>query len=123
MNVHHTKTRILGSVLACAGTLGLVLTANAGDVKPRDAVPKHDDVVVRFADLNLNTNEGARVLYARLSVAAERACGDEPSSRELGARSYFQACYDRTLQKAVDKVSSPGVQALHAVRKDGAKVG
>jgi UrcA family protein len=120
--MNNVKTGMLGSMIAFAGTFGLALTANAGDAGP-DASPRYDDVVVRYADLNLNSVEGAKVLYARLSEAAERACGQEPSWRELKAMREYRACYDRTLQKAVDKVSNAGVQALHDVRKDGAKVG
>lgn len=122
MNAHNTKTRILGTMIAIAGTFGLALAAHAGDARTADA-PKHADVVVRYSDLNLNSNDGARVLYARLSAAADEACGREPSARELKARMQYKACYDRTLEKAVGKVGNPGVQALHAVHRDGAKVG
>lgn len=122
MNAHHAKTRILGTLLACAGTFGLALAAHAGDASAASDA-RHDDVVVRFSDLNLDSDAGARVLYARLSSAAQRACGDEPAPRELKARAHYRACYDRTLEKAVGKVGNPGVQALHATRKDGAQVG
>jgi UrcA family protein len=121
MNVHNTKTRLLGSMVAFAGTFGLALAAQAGDVAP--AAPKHDDVVVRYADLNLNSEAGVRVLYARLSDAAARACGDEPIGLDLKARAQYEECFDRTLEKAVGKVGNPDVQALHRVRKEGARVG
>jgi UrcA family protein len=121
MNRHDLRTRVIGSVVAFAGTLGLALAAQAGEPGTAPA-EKHDDVVVRYADLDLTSAEGAKALYARLSSAAERACGKAPNSRELKARSQYKACFDRTLEKAVGKVGNPSVQALHAVR-DGAKVG
>src|SRR5687768_7294438 len=121
MNVKTTKLRILGSMLACAGTLGLAAAAQAGE--PATARPaKHDDVVVRYADLNMATADGARMLYTRLSSAAKRACGGTPMTVSLDARAYFDSCYDRTLNHAVDKVGSQQVQMLHARRSD-AKVG
>lgn len=122
MNAHYSKTRILGTMIAIAGTFGLAVVAHAGDDRTADA-PKHADVVVRYSDLNLNSTEGSRVLYARLSAAAERACGNDPNTRELATRMEYKACYERTLEKAVGKVANPGVQALHAVRKEGSKVG
>lgn len=122
MNVHNARARILGSIAACAGTLGLALAAHAGDVNTATAA-KHDDVVVRFADLNLNSDDGAKALYARLSAAAGRACGGEPATRDFKARREYRACYDRALEKAVHKVGHAGVQALHAVRTEASAVG
>jgi UrcA family protein len=122
MNVHNTKTRILGTMIAIAGTFGLAVVAHAGDARTADA-PKYADVIVRYSDLNLNSVEGAKVLYARLSSAAGRACGQEPDLREINARMRYKACFDHKLEKAVGKVSNPGVQALHAVHKEGSKVG
>lgn len=122
MNAHHIKIRILGTMVALAGSFGLALVAHAGDARTAGAA-KYDDVVVRYSDLNLNSTEGARVLYARLSAAADQACGRAPDGRELRASLQYKACFDRTLEKAVGKVGNPGVQALHAERKDGAKVG
>lgn len=117
MNAHSLKTVILGSTIAVAGASGLA--AHAGEV----ASARHADVVVRYADLDLNSSEGAKTLYARLSAAAERACGNESGARDLGARLQYQACVERALEKAVGKVGNAGVQAVHAVRKGPAAVG
>ena len=119
MQAHIVKTGILGSMVAFAGTFGLALAAHAGDV----TTAKHADVVVRYADLDLDSPEGAEALYSRLSAAAARACGNEPDARELKARAQYEACYERTLEKALRKVGNAGVQAVHAVRKGTAKVG
>lgn len=121
MNVQKTKLRIFGSMIAGAGTFGLALAVQAGE--PATAPPaKHEDVVVRYADLNLNSADGAKTLYARLSWAAKRACGGTPMSPALDGKAYFDACYDRTLDHAVDKVDSQQVRVLHASRA-AAKVG
>ena len=50
---------------------------------------------------------------ARLSAAAERACGREPDSRDLRRRMQYRSCYDDALNRAVDKIGSRELQALH----------
>ena len=114
MNTNHTKSRIVGQLVAFAGTFGVALAAQAGE--PR--ADRYADVVVSYADLNLATAAGARTLYARLSNAAERACGSFPTSPALEQRLQYKACYERTLNKAVEKVESQQVRALHAAHKD-----
>lgn len=119
MDVATKMSPIPGSLIAFAGTFGLALAAHAGDTAP---APKRDDVVVRYADLNLTTVEGARTLYARLSSAAERACGNAPKTPALERQMQYKACYDGTLTRAVEKIGSQHVRSLHAARTDS-KVG
>ena len=122
MNASQAKTGILGTLFALAGTFGLALGAQAGEVRSATA-PKHDDVVVHFGDVNLDSRQGASVLYARLDSAAKRACGRAPDLRELKAWQDYKACHSATLDRAVGKLGHAGVQALHTVRKDGSRVG
>jgi UrcA family protein len=119
MNSHTMKSSLVGAMVACAGTFGLALAAQAGEPAVA-AGEKYADVVVEFGDLNLASTEGARVLYARLTAAAERACGSEPSTRELKQRMRFDACVDAKLQRAVEKVGHQNVMAVHADRSDAA---
>lgn len=114
MNAQNTKSRILATAAAVVGTFGLAFAAHAGGAPGA----KYDDVVVRYGDLNLNTEEGARTLYARLSAAAERSCGFEPWSRTLRERTQYQACFDAAMTRAVDKVGSRQLHALHAARTE-----
>jgi UrcA family protein len=117
MNKHTMKSRTFGAMVAFAGTLGLTLAAQAGE--PAAATnEKYADVVVEFGDLNLASDDGARVLYARLTAAAERACGSEPSVRELKQRMQYQACVDAKLERAVQKVGHKNVMTVHARHSD-----
>lgn len=105
------KTRMLVTMIALAATAGIATTAQAGDAA--GAIPRYDSVVVQYSDLDLNGVAGNKVLYARLSAAAERACGREPDSRDLRRRMQYRSCYDDALNRAVDKIGSRELQALH----------
>ena len=50
-------------------------------------------VSVRYADLNLTTEEGRRVLDRRLVNAAETACGGRPDPRDLKHAAAFRKCF------------------------------
>jgi UrcA family protein len=112
MKANAQQTRMLVTMIACAATAGIATTAQAGDSV--QASPHYDNVVVKYSDLDLNGVDGNKVLYARLSAAAERACGKDPHSRDLQRRMQYRACYDSALDRAVDKIGSRELQALHA---------
>jgi UrcA family protein len=105
------KTRTLVTMLALAATAGFAATAQAGDVAP--ATGHYDDVVVSYSDLDLNSAAGNKALYARLASAAERACGNAPATGDLERKAQYRSCVQSTLNRAVDKVGSHEVQALH----------
>lgn len=67
---------------------------------------------VRYAELNLNTAEGARVLFRRIKFAATEVC--EPlDGRALAQHVIWQKCYERALADAVSQVNQPRVTALY----------
>ena len=111
MQTNTQKTRLLVMVIAFAATTAIAPAAQAGDAAT--AGPSYRSVVVSYSDLDLDGVAGNKVLYARLSAAAERACGMEPSSRDLRRRSQYRTCYDSALDRAVDKIGSRELQALH----------
>jgi UrcA family protein len=103
-------------------TLLCALSAQAG-TQPANSPAATRSVVVRYADLNLGAAEGARTLYARLSAAADAACGGEQYTVDLRSRLAYRACYDQALDKAVRKIDSQQLQALHAARTSSRSVG
>lgn len=100
-----------------AGVAGLGLS-NAAQAGEPAAGTTRTMVVVQYDDLNLASPAGARTLYTRLRSAAERACGGDPAGRTLQEQMDYQSCYESALDKAVRKVDSAGLQALHRNGKD-----
>lgn len=111
----------LASLLLGVAAAGLALGAQAGESPgTRSAVTR---VSVSYADLDLTDPAGAAVMYARLRTAARQACGPEPSLRALQQHAAFEACFDRALNKAVHRVDSERLHALHAARAGQSAVG
>lgn len=70
---------------------------------------------VSYDDLNIGSEAGAKVLYARLQRASERAC-DVRSLTALGSIDRFvhtRACFDDTLAAAVRRIDSPALAKIH----------
>jgi UrcA family protein len=73
-------------------------------------------ISVSFADLNIDSEAGARALYGRLQQASASVCKKD-SLRELGslaAVAKAEACYDETLTEAVAKIGSEALSKVHA---------
>lgn len=103
--------------------LGMSAALLACGAQAGDSAKATESVLVRYDDLNLASAAGAQTLYARISTAATRACGGEPSLRELHQHQNYRACFDVTVEQAVKKVDSARLQALHAERKSTRSVG
>jgi UrcA family protein len=110
MHADTRKTGLFVTMFAMAATAGFATTASAGE--DADAA-RHDDVVVNYSDLNLDSAAGNQKLYARLTSAAERACGSASATRDLELRAQYRACVESALNRAVDKVGSRDLRALH----------
>ncbi len=71
---------------------------------------------VSYVDLNLENEEGVRVLYRRLQRASKEVCG---VTRLLNAGSIMhlqgtQQCYRETLSNAVDRFDNEDLTRVHA---------
>jgi UrcA family protein len=81
-------------------------------------VNKEPSILVKFGDLNLNTDADRRELLDRLSKAADRVCREKvrvisPLDAWVYRRAYL-SCYRDTLAAAVDKIHQEQVSALFA---------
>lgn len=101
------------------GTLILLALGIAAPAIGTAAAPSQfEDVSVRvfFADLDIHSEAGAKVLYARLKSASEQVCGLESYgvSRSLATRRYARGCYHETLEGLVQKIDSDALVEIHS---------
>jgi UrcA family protein len=68
--------------------------------------------VVSFKDLNLNSPEGAAVLYGRIKRAAKEVCGTWDSV-DLSQLHAVQACISDAVSRAVAQVNNPMLTSLY----------
>jgi UrcA family protein len=71
-------------------------------------------VIVKFADLDLNTEPGDKTLYRRLTAAADRACWQYPVaaeplpiSRERQLERMHATCLQQAIDGAVAQINQP----------------
>jgi UrcA family protein len=94
-----------------AGLMGFMVLA-AGQAP---AATPGTDIVVRYADLDINTAAGAEKLYARIRHAATQVC-PEVSSIEIARHQASQRCQDAAVAHAVGSVGSAQLAAIYATR-------
>ncbi len=106
--------RIVLTLLA-GSMIGAFGAASAGAATTDTAASAADEpsVVVRYGDLDLTSEAGARKLYHRLVVAARQVCPDG-SSRDLSVLREVGACRNQAIVKAARQIPSPQLAALVA---------
>jgi UrcA family protein len=104
-----TQSRSITS-MTLAGFAALACIAHGGAVVAQPAQPLTK--IVAFGDLNLESDQGAKVLYARLRYAAQDVCSPYQSD-ELARKRVWQTCVENSLSDAVGRINKPQVTALH----------
>lgn len=107
-----TKSIFKQAVVA-SGLIGLVsgiaMQAQAGGVTEvtASAITNAQQVTVNYTDLDLTSPAGQKVLYSRISNAAEAVCGaaDLRRAGSLVQASKNQDCYRDSLSRALSKVN------------------
>lgn len=93
----------------------VVLSAPAiASAAPENGI-KGKSVKVSYADLNLQKEAGAKVLYRRLQQASKQACGVESLqvAGSVSAVAQMNQCYRETLTAAVKNVDSAELTKIH----------
>ena len=103
--------------LLIVATLGVVAVGFTAHADEADLAVKTR--AVQYADLNLNTAAGAKVLYKRIEQAAEQVCGDT-TSRQLEQAAAAKACVERAIVSGVRAVNR--VQVTHVAQANGHKI-
>ncbi len=85
---------------------------------PAAAPTQFDDVSVKvsYADLDIHSKAGARVLYSRLKRASEAVCGIQSHviNGSLAVTLKARACFRETLEASIDKIDSDALGEVHA---------
>ena len=70
---------------------------------------------VRYADLDLNTQKGATVLYNRIRHAAEQVCGYE-GFQPIAIAAPVKACVDRAVASSVHAMNNARLTGVYDSR-------
>jgi UrcA family protein len=102
----HNMSKRLIKLLPVAAALALSGLANAAT--PQDL----PSVIVKYGDLNLNTQAGIKNLHSRLRYAAEQVCSPL-NSRVLGLRDQYEQCVSDAVAQSVAEVGNPNLSNFH----------
>jgi UrcA family protein len=100
------RTTLYAAICCAVGTAALC--AQATKAQAEDAPPSK---TVRFADLNIQNPEGAKVLYHRIRVAAAEVCHASAGTDPILNRGET-GCINQAVDNAVRKVNAPYLTAL-----------
>jgi len=96
-----------------AGAILSALAMSFASVSSAEEAPSPPQVIVKFADLNVSTAAGAMALYRRINGAANDVCSRMYVSTEAYRR-YKNACLQKVIADAVNKVNEPALSAVFA---------
>jgi len=102
---------VFTATIAAAGFFALGCAAIGGRAQAAEA-PQFYTTIVAYGDLNLDSEQGAKVLYARIRSAAGNVCSSL-EGRDLTEKKLWQGCFDKAVGSAVVQVNSTRVTALH----------
>lgn len=107
---HRNRRYSIVAALAVIALTGPAVAAADGAKSEKTAVK------VVFEDLNIHSEAGARILYARLKRASREACNVGTLLETGGLRRSVaaSACYEAALSKAVERIDSETLQEIHA---------
>ena len=106
----HPRTLIATSILAVLVSSFAVVCSAADSTD----VPK---AIVRYADLDISTSQGATVLYNRIRSASEGLCAPL-NGGDLDSKFRAKACVQRAIDGAVAKVNRPALYAVYAAKHE-----
>jgi UrcA family protein len=105
------KLKPIATLTSALWLMGQASLTLADPPKGPPAIEK--STIVRIADLNLDSPEGARALYSRIRSAAESLCGEQFSLWDGNRSREWDDCYRTTIERAVVKVNRPVLTAVH----------
>lgn len=105
--------------------VGLAFALAVASMAMADSPETTRSKVVRFADLNLQSRDGAAAVYKRLSRAADSLCGLSWHIRSLATTAQMSAdvrqCKADAIGKAVNQIHAPMLTAFYLEKTQGKK--
>jgi UrcA family protein len=114
-STHFTNQR----ALIATTVLGVLVSTFAAVCGAADSgeVPT---AVVRYADLDISTTQGATALYNRIHSTAEGLCAPF-NGADLLFKFEAKACVQQAIKGAVAKVNRPALSAIYAAKYEGSR--
>jgi UrcA family protein len=109
--------RISTPIFAAALMLATLSFAAHADTSTDDAgTIIRGSSVVYYGDLNIDTEQDAKILLQRIERAAKKACGGHPTfSTYTGLLDHtFEECRDKAIQRAVKQLGAPMVTCIYS---------
>jgi UrcA family protein len=96
--------------LLATGLLAFICAASGAALaaEPSQSLTK----IVHYGDLNLDSEQGAQALYARLRSAARQVCSPLESA-EMSRQRQWEKCFNNAVANAVGQVDKTMLSALH----------
>jgi UrcA family protein len=91
------------------GVVSPLCSASAIAVSSADSPPAK---LVGYSDLNLDSETGARTLYARLRAASREVCVEFEGTESMDQRIAWARCYSNALSGSVARVNSAVLSSL-----------
>jgi UrcA family protein len=95
---------IIAAALATTFAVPALQAAEIGNVHAK---------TVSYADLDVNSTQGARVLYDRVRSAAAEVCA-ALEGRDLTNQVSWHKCYDAAVDDAIKTIHQPTLTALYS---------
>src|SRR5882757_4036839 len=102
-----TRLVMISAGIAILSLAGASNAAQAADLESRQ-------MSVSYADLNIESAAGLKVLYGRLQFAARRVCAPFDDGQHRTVNFHFRVCYRNALDSAVAKINKPTLTAMHS---------
>jgi UrcA family protein len=100
----------LGAVAVLVSTLWLAAVVL---VPAAAAAGELHSITVKFADLDLNRAADVKVLYRRINLAAEDACGEKELTGSHVVLPSWRRCVELAIDQAVVQLDRPALNAYH----------
>jgi UrcA family protein len=105
-----------GSVCAQSNETADLALSREVTVTPYDAGVAVRSVAVQYADLNLETPEGAATLLGRIKAAARTVCSPSTTMpTDLSDELDYRGCYGDAVAQAVQDIGAPALAEAYGI--------